>query len=78
MPLNIEVLVVGAEAGDAVVFLEKNDEDGFEVGSATDPWRKAMGCVLDTACCVCVFDCVYSRGISSGAGIGSPRAAAIS
>jgi len=78
MPRNIDVLVVGAGAGDAVLFLEKNDDDGFDVGSATAPWRKAIGCVMGTACCVCVFDCVYSRGISSGAGIGSPLAAAIS
>jgi hypothetical protein len=37
MPLNIDAPVVGAEAGEAVLLLEKNDEDGFEVGSATDP-----------------------------------------
>jgi len=72
------VLVVGAEAGDVAVLLEKNDGDGLVMGSATDPCRKAIGCVLVLACCVCVFDCVYSRGISSGAGIGSPRAAATS
>jgi len=78
MPRNIDVLVVGAEAGDVAVLLEKNEGDGLEVGSATDPCRKAIGCVLGAACCVCVLDCVYSRGISSGAGIGSPRAAAIS
>lgn len=39
--------VEGAEEGEVVLPLEKNEVEGdaFEEGSASDAWRNAIGCV---------------------------------
>jgi hypothetical protein len=69
---------VGAEDAVPTLLLREKkevDADSLDGMSAAEPCRNAIGCDVELAG---GFVTICSRGISSGAGMGRPRAAATS